>query len=175
VRPPKSLESSAHSSPRHLRPVGIIALSPSKARPSSIKHNEPFHSRPLACPRLATNTAQSHRPPAHLASALSLPSAQTGSHSTNTSPSPHCPLPQHRKQQYSGSATSHRPRFNPRGRCEIRQGHHRRAQGVAALLRYDLHLQEMPGPLVTSHHKAGLPFWHCPGELPWMQEQASDC
>lgn len=155
-----------HSSRCHLRPAS------SHLKPSSIKHNELHHSHPLARPRFTANPAQSHRPPAQLASALcfATPAQAASTITTNTFTTPRRPLSQHRKQQYQGSKASHRPRWTLRGRCQDRQGNHRRAQSVAALLRHDLHLQEVSGALVASHHKASLPLWHRLGELPWMQE-----
>lgn len=135
---------------------------PAYHRPPA-QHNEP-HKRPsLAHPRLATNTAHPHRPPAHLARAVCFTAAQPSPHATNTAATPRRPLPQHRAHQHPRPQASHRPRLNPRGRRQIRQRCHCRAQSPAALLRHDLHLQEVPRPLVASHHQAGLPLWHRAG------------
>jgi hypothetical protein len=138
----------------------------SQRLPIHHSHNERHHSHSLSHPRLAAITAQPHRLAAHLASTLCSTLAQTNSNTTNTFATSRRPLSQYREQQYPRTTASHRPRFHPRGEGSIRQGCHRRAQGIAALLRHDLHMQEVPGSLVASHHQAGLPLWHCLDKLP---------
>jgi hypothetical protein len=142
-------------------------------------HNEPISHPPLPLPRLTTDPPRTLRSPTttHLGRALS-PLAQTPKQHNRTSKQHPNPPPQHRKQQqqwHTRAPTPNRSRLDRLDTSEKRQRSHRRAQSPTALLRHDLHVQEVPRALVASHHQTSIPLWNRAGELSWVQGQTSNC